>query len=458
MTYQSDGSHLHRRPRHSAFLPLLVAAWVGVCSHFASEPLAACEIPVFRYALERWSPDPYQIMVVHRSPLTKEQQTLVRRMEVAADQPAKPANLQVLTVDLASKTDDPTLKLLQAKYETLTAPLIAVCQPHSQPDATPIWTAPLTAENIDRLVDSPARQELVRRLTTGHSAVWIMLDTGNAQQDDAAVAVIEKELARLSKELKLPEKAVLEADEFFKPETKVELKIDFSLLRLKPGDVQEEAFRAMLLASEADLKDLKEPIVMPVFGRGRACFALVGKGISAQQMEENSRFLVGRCSCQIKHHNPGVDLLLAANWDNLVGGRSDVSRPLPELSGLGVLVVDVEPAGEKKSTEAAPPLPQKLGLHPVTPVAATPVAVSPAPTTSVVEPTAAAIERIAVADKPAELADSRPVPTNGATRVANTNDPPTLFLAPMVAIVIGVGVLLAVVGSLWLKNRGGAGS
>ncbi|MCE9552818.1 MAG: hypothetical protein K8T91_05505 [Planctomycetes bacterium] len=446
MTNRNDGSQLRRRPRRSAMILVLAATLAGVSWHHAAQPLMACEIPVFRYALERWSPDPYQIMVVHRSPLTKEQQTLIRRIEVAADQPAKPANLQVLTVDLAAKTDDPTLKLLQAKYETLTAPLITVCQPHSQPDATPIWTAPLTAENIDRLVDSPARQELVRRLTTGHSAVWIMLDTGNAEQDNAAVAVIEKELARLSKELKLPEKSVLEADEFFKPETKVELKIDFSLLRLKPGDANEEAFRAMLLASEADLKDLKEPIVMPVFGRGRACFALVGKGISSQQMEENSRFLVGRCSCQIKHDNPGVDLLLAANWDNLVGGRSDVSKPLPELSGLGVLVVDVEPAGDTKPAGAAPPLPQKLGLKTVTPVA-----LSPASTTAATEPTAAA-------DKPKELADSRPAPMAAGPSVADTNNPPTLFLAPIVAIVIGVGILLAVVGSLWLRNRGGAGS
>lgn len=447
MTLQNSEIQLRRRSRHFAMILALAATLAGVCWHHTAQTLAACEIPVFRYALERWSPDPYQIMIVHRQPLTKEQQTLVRRLELAADQPTKPANLQVLTVDLAAKTDDPTLKLLQSKYDTLTAPLMTVCQPHSQPDAVPIWTAPLTAENIDWLVDSPARLELVRRLTTGHSAVWVMLDTGNAQQDDAAVAIIEKELSRLAKELKLPEKSVLEADEFFKPETKVELKIDFSLLRLKPGDKQEEAFRAMLLASEADLKDLKEPIVMPVFGRGRACFALVGKGIVAQQMEENSRFLVGRCSCQIKHDNPGVDLLLAANWDNLVGGRSDVSKPLPELSGLGVLVVDVEPAGDTKPAGAAPALPQKLGLKTVTPVA-----MLPAPTAPVVEPTAAAA-------KSTELADSRPAPTAAAgPSEANANNPPTLFLAPMVAVVIGVGILLAVVGSLWLRNRGGAGS
>lgn len=446
MNLQQNGSLLRRRRQHPAMVLLFAIAVTGICSHYASQPLSACEIPVFRYALERWSPDPYQIMVVHPQPLTKEEQVLVRRLESAADQPAKPANLQVLAVDLSSKASDPTLKLFQTKYEKLTAPLITLCQPHSQPDATPIWTAPLTAENVDRLVDSPARQELVRRLTTGHSAVWVMLDTGNAQQDDAAVATIEKELARLAKELKLPDKAVLEADEFFKPETKVELKIDFSLLRLKPGDPKEQAFRAMLLASEADLKDLKEPIVMPVFGRGRACFALVGKGISAQQMEENSRFLVGRCSCQIKHDNPGIDLLLAANWDNLVGGRSDVSKPLPELSGLGVLVVDVEPAGDAKPAGVAPALPQKLGVKMVTPVAAAP------------EATSATIEPTAAADKPTELADSRPTPTGSSPSVADTNNPPTLFLAPIVAIVIGVGLLLAVVGSLWLRNRGGAGS
>ena len=30
----------------------------------------ACSVPVFRYALERWQADPYEVFVFHRGPLT----------------------------------------------------------------------------------------------------------------------------------------------------------------------------------------------------------------------------------------------------------------------------------------------------------------------------------------------------------------------------------------------------
>jgi hypothetical protein len=277
--------------------------------------------------------------------------------------------------------------------------------------------------------------------------------------DDAAAASIEKELASLAKELKLPEKEVLEGDEFFKPETKVPLKIEFSLLRLKPGEAKEEAFRAMLLNSEADLIDRAEPIAMPVFGRGRTCFALVGKGINRQQMGENSKFITGRCSCQVKYDNPGVDLLLAADWDTLVGGRTDLSKPLPELSGLGVLVVDVEPAK----------LPKKLGQNVVNPTpAATPATSAVAEGTGATAeiPPAATKESIKpddggqAAKQLAEVADARPVPS--ATPLTEPSAaPPEAAVGSLVvgvALVGGVGLLLVLLGTLWMRNRGGAGS
>ena len=41
----------------------------------------ACNVPVFRYALERWEADPYEMVVFHREPLTAEQQALLAEME-----------------------------------------------------------------------------------------------------------------------------------------------------------------------------------------------------------------------------------------------------------------------------------------------------------------------------------------------------------------------------------------
>ena len=41
----------------------------------------ACNIPVFRYALERWRPEVYQAYVFHNGPLTTEQAALVKTLE-----------------------------------------------------------------------------------------------------------------------------------------------------------------------------------------------------------------------------------------------------------------------------------------------------------------------------------------------------------------------------------------
>ena len=90
----------------------------------------------------------------------------------------------------------------------------------------------------------------------------------------------------------------------------------------------------MLLASEADLKDLDEPMVFPVYGRGRFMPPMVGKGITDENITHDAEFLTGPCSCQIKRQNPGTDLLAAVNWESLIQPQINVDRELPPLIGI----------------------------------------------------------------------------------------------------------------------------
>ena len=39
----------------------------------------ACNVPVFRFALERWRPDPYRLTVFHRGPLADAERALIGR-------------------------------------------------------------------------------------------------------------------------------------------------------------------------------------------------------------------------------------------------------------------------------------------------------------------------------------------------------------------------------------------
>jgi hypothetical protein len=74
----------------------------------------------------------------------------------------------------------------------------------------------------------------------------------------------------------------------------------------------------MLLRSEPGLEAVRGPVVLPVFGRGRLLCALHGQDIMADQLGQVARFLCAACSCRVKELNPGVDLLMAADWETML--------------------------------------------------------------------------------------------------------------------------------------------
>jgi hypothetical protein len=112
------------------------------------------------------------------------------------------------------------------------------------------------------------------------------------------------------------------------------LRLEFSLLRLSRHDPNERPFIQMLLGAEADLDEMKAPIVFPVFGQGRALYALVGDGIKDETIEKAATFLIGKCSCEVKEQNPGMDLLLAADWKAIIQSQSAGIPDLPTMAEL----------------------------------------------------------------------------------------------------------------------------
>jgi hypothetical protein len=87
------------------------------------------------------------------------------------------------------------------------------------------------------------------------------------------------------------------------------------------------------------LKDLKDPMIFPVFGRGRALLPLIGAGITPENIEDSGSFLVGACSCEVKELNPGFDLLLAADWNGLLFENG----PPPEVAAARPVAATGEP-------------------------------------------------------------------------------------------------------------------
>ena len=308
---------------------LWVLFLTGALFVFPSYSAYACSIPVFRYAMERWPADYYEGIVIHKGPLADDDPAAMLLQTGSAEF----LNLRVSPIDLASPEADDLKNLLGGPIpETL--PALVLWYPNSKGRAIPFWTGQFTPAKVEAMIDSPKRRQLAQRLIEGQTAVWIFVESGNADKDKSAMELISRELDEAMKKLK--EMAATVAEQLQTPEVTYK----FSILPVSRSDAKEQVFLEMLLKSEPDLHEYSdEPIVFPTFGRGRALFALVGEGINTDNLREAISFITGPCGCEIKMLNPGVDLLIAENWDAAAMQFYQefyeiAEEPLPELTGV----------------------------------------------------------------------------------------------------------------------------
>lgn len=257
----------------------------------------ACSVPVFRYALEHWDADAYR---------------------VTAPKGAKVPENYVVT--------------------TGAEPKIELRQPKSSRNEAVIWSAPFSETNMAVLVDSPARKQIAERLANGESAVFVFLESGDATKDAAALMALEERLDYLGGVMNLPKLDDQDIKNGLVSIPGDGLRLAFSIVKVKRDDPAEAAFIAMLLASEEDLRGFNEPMAFPIFGQGRALYALVGKGIRAETIDEAAQFLIGSCSCQVKEQNPGMDIAMAVDWKQLVKDQATPGQKLPELKDMADLL------------------------------------------------------------------------------------------------------------------------
>ena len=282
--------------RRSIFLALLLAS-----------PADACTTPVFRYALENWPASPFEVVVFHRGPQSAREAALVRRLSPDAPK----ANVRVRSYDVGGAMPPAIREAWKQAGKGQSLPCVVALYPEEARES-PAFVVPLDADTAPLIVDSPARRELIRRLGQGDSAVWIVLGKGEE------AAFLEGQLARLEKDIVLPE-----LDPAFPLLASIPLKLRFSVLRLDRVDPKEAIFVRSLLASADGLNGVRGPIVFPVFGRGRVLVGIHGKQLTAANVERWASFLCGPCSCRVKESNPGIDLLLRADWESLL----DISDP-----------------------------------------------------------------------------------------------------------------------------------
>src|SRR5262249_19744088 len=144
-----------------AWLPLMIprkCLMLLVVSLALPAPGAyCCNVPVFRYALERWPADEYQVVVFHRGPLTEADQKAIAVLKGYEGGGKKPANLQLQVVDL----DKPRQESYQALWKNQKEPVLpwmAVLHPDDKDRDQAFWAGRLDADTCNRLGDSPGRR------------------------------------------------------------------------------------------------------------------------------------------------------------------------------------------------------------------------------------------------------------------------------------------------------------
>ncbi|MCA9198570.1 MAG: hypothetical protein KDA87_13575 [Planctomycetales bacterium] len=315
---------------------------------------SACNIPVFRYALENWQPDPYQAVVLHDEPLDANQLACFQRLQKAGLDPTNPANLvanSITPVQLQSDTSDTNQRMemdprllayLKSQFDAaeIDQPKILLFYPLRDTEPQIAWAGNLDQDSVSHLLHSAARQEIAKRILAGETAVWVFIKSGDPSKDEPRLALLRKELDRLQSEIELPDQETLEAEEEYRADNPIELKVAFSVIELSTEQAEEIPFIMTLLRSEPDLAGFEQPVAMPIFARGRTYYALVGDGINPETIEQNCRFMCGACSCQVKQQNPGVDVLMSVDWQSQIVGSAMVEKPLPELTGIGLFEID----------------------------------------------------------------------------------------------------------------------
>jgi len=299
----------------------------------------ACNVPVFRYALERWYADNYGVLIFHRGALSSQNKAVVNWLKEFSNSKIPYSNYNVYTFDLSAQLES-HIRDIWKSLDSPELPCMVVFYPNSSLNRSSVWYGRLTAEDAETLIKSPVRTEIARRILDGESAVWVFLESGDPEKDNPAAEILQTQLKKMENLLKMP---VIINDDTFNDfvdinENGPELKVAFSLIRLSRSDAAENHFINMLMNSEPDLFEYTSyPMAFPVYGRGRILYALIGDGINERVIQGACEFIIGPCSCIIKAYNPGVDLLMMTNWDASLQGRWVEQVELPTLTGLSEL-------------------------------------------------------------------------------------------------------------------------
>ena len=162
---------------------LLVAA----CLHGSA---AGCDTPVYRYAMYRWHPAPYELYYFYEGQPDAEGEKVKAAVEALTGNVKPAANLAFFPVDLQKDKEltgvPPDVKDAWGKQSPQPTPWYLM----SSPVGMHMFGGTITESEVASLIDSPLRQEIGQLLEQGQAGVYVLVTCDNAAANEAA----EKEI------------------------------------------------------------------------------------------------------------------------------------------------------------------------------------------------------------------------------------------------------------------------
>jgi hypothetical protein len=289
----------------------------------------ACNVPVFRYALERWRPDLCEVIVFHDGRLAAEQEKQLQLLDRESTENGGHSNIRVIRSLVNEEKDSKRVALWDTVRSKpgVVLPYVVIRTALGTGEMVNHWHGQLDSIPKANVTQSPVRRELSKRLLKGDSVVWLLLKSDNTDKNDTTRRLLEDELKSLSKKLELPDGIGLPGSELY---SEVPLFLKFTVLEIDRHDPNEELLVKLLSGFEPESSN--EPLLAPVFGRGRALEVIPARQLDAGMIGDLTLFLCGACSCQVKERNPGFDLLLTTDWNQeLYGEESQAPPPVTTL-------------------------------------------------------------------------------------------------------------------------------
>jgi hypothetical protein len=316
--------------RNSPWALVLIVSMISLPCTWVQGQEVVSNVPVFRYALQDWDTDLYNVYVFYKGDLDAQSGDLIGRIRDARE---IGANLSISSIEVSEM--DGKIKTIHDQAKIDRYPSMVVRFPNTEGPEGTAWAGMMTNQTMDALLASAGQKEIIKRLLAGDSVVWVLVEGGKKSDDDAAFKALQQHISKAQNQLKSKMKMnVIQSDSKYNFDVGVPLKLKFSAIRISRKSPSDGVLAETLLGTDqlTEYADEGNPVAFAVFGRGRVLPGVVTLDDikDGQAILEACQELAGPLLDERKENTGRADLPLVVNWTQSIKRKKP---PVPVATG-----------------------------------------------------------------------------------------------------------------------------